>query len=170
MAQDFEINKSNKAGINDKESLIVTRGTTSYLRIVGQSPSYRIMTATASEDNRQFSVCMDKIRLNAAALQLGSELETQPSFAKDSSGREFVHICTITAKPESDPAENWAQLEKALNRFFELYDSGVPTKPKALNEMREIYRTISSDGSGDDIYLSDGVWLGSDGSLHDRGR
>lgn len=170
MTQDFEIVPSKKIGITSKESRIVTRGKTSYLRIVGESPTYLIMTATASEDDGSFSVCTDKVRLNAAALKLGSELKTQPSFSKDTLGREFVEICTITARPNSDPTENRAQLDRALNRFFELYDSGISNKPRELNEMREIYQSISSDDSGDDIYLSDGVWLGSDGSLNDRGR
>jgi len=37
------------------------------------------------------------------------------------------------------------------------------------NDMVDIYNGLSND-DGEDVYLSDGVWLGSDGSMDDRGR
>ncbi len=39
-----------------------------------------------------------------------------------------------------------------------------------MNDMKEIYSFLSHDDSYDDVYLSDGVWLSSDGKLYDRGR
>ena len=47
---DFDVLLSEKSGINSKDSLIVVRGKTSYLRILGQAPEWELMTATASED------------------------------------------------------------------------------------------------------------------------
>ncbi len=40
---------------------------------------------------------------------------------------------------------------------------------EARNEMKDIYDAISND-DGEDVYLSDGIWLGSNGSTSDRGR
>jgi hypothetical protein len=40
----------------------------------------------------------------------------------------------------------------------------------AGSEMRELYDALAPSDGGEDVYLSDGVWLTSDGSLHDRGR
>jgi single-strand DNA-binding protein len=42
------------------------------------------------------------------------------------------------------------------------------TRPRD-DEMRNLYRGLST-GNGDDVYLSDGMWLSSDGSIKDLGR
>ena len=170
MSAMHEIHESQKVGINAKESYIVTRGRTSFLRIIGKHPSYQLMTATASEDRRQFLVCRDKSRLISAAWKFGLELNTQPTTKQDTSGREYVYICDINIKPGSDSREDSEVLHSALERFFQIYDSREADSPVHLSEMKEIYQAICSDDSGNDIYLSDGVWLGSDGTLSDRGR
>jgi len=178
MGVGYEIHKSIKAGFKTKESYLVTRGRTSFLRIIGEHligehSSYRMMTATADEDCGDFLVCKDKVRLTSAALQFGTELDTQPSFSKDTSGREFVHICTINIRLGGTPKEDEDDLDelyRALSRFFEIYDASDPSKPEQLNELREIYQALAQDDSSGDVYLSDGVWLSSDGLLHDRGR
>ena len=36
--------------------------------------------------------------------------------------------------------------------------------------MRELYDVLSTGNEGGEIYLSDGIWLSNDGSVHDRGR
>ncbi len=173
MGREFDLYISNKAGIPTKEGYIVTRGRTLYLRITGMQPSYRLETATASEDNREFLVCEDRVRLTSAAYKFGLEMGTQPSYEKDRFGREFVIITPINFRPGSTPAEDEADravFDKVLNRFFEIYAASDPSKPEHLNEMREIYEVLAVDESGGDVYLSDGVWLSSDGSVHDRGR
>jgi len=169
MDKGYEIHNSNKTGIKTKESYVVTRGRTSFLRIIGEDPSYLIMTATASEDNGEFVVCKDKVRLISAALQLGAELGTGPSLSKDRSRREFALICELNLN-SGKTAKDYVELDGALSKFFEFYDTSDPSKSEQVNEMREIYQSFAQDDSGDDVYLSDGVWLSSDGSLHDRGR
>lgn len=66
-----------------------------------------------------------------------------------------------------------------MREFFEIFDSlasgtSTPTlTPRTLpvnSEMREIYDALSVDDSRDDVYLSDGVWLSSDGSTSERGK
>ena len=41
---------------------------------------------------------------------------------------------------------------------------------KGTDDMRELYDALAIDGNESDVYLSDGVWLSKDGSMHDRGR
>lgn len=164
----YEIHQSNKRGFNTKESYVVTRGRVSFLRIVGGEHSFDMMTATASEDNPGgFRVCSDRLNLIGAAVQIANELGVEPVFSKDSAGREFINICSISFQ---DPDKDMAEIERALTRFFEIFDHASAGRQREGDEMQEIYGALASDDSGGDVYLSDGVWLSSNGSLHDRGR
>jgi hypothetical protein len=173
VARQFELYPSRKAGINTREGYIVTQGRTVYLRITGALPSYRLETATASEDNGEFLVCDDRVRLTSAAYRFGLEMGVRPSYEKDRFDREYVVITPINYRPGNTPAEDAADravLDKWLNRFFEIYATTDPSKTEQLNEMKEVYDVLAVDQSGGDVYLSDGIWLSSDGSVHDRGR
>lgn len=170
MNDKIQISSSQKNGINSKESYIVTRGCTSYLRILGCEPQYFLVTATASEDSGHITVCNDQVRLIAAAKKLGKELETNPSVEKDWIGREYISICGIKTDPEQNQDDFEREIEQLLSRFFELFDEYKDIEKRPENEMVEIYHELAIDDFGGDVYLSDGVWLSSDGSLHDRGR
>ena len=170
MGKEHQIHPSNKTGIKTKESYIVTRKTTSFLRIIGEKPHYKMWTATASEDSGEFHVCRDQVRLASAALKFGAELGTQPSRSKDRSGREFIYVCEINIKPGGTSKDDEDVLDRVIGRFFEIYDACDPSQPEQRNEMREIYQCFATDDSGDDVYLSDGVWLRNNGSTHDSGR
>lgn len=65
MESSFEIYTSNKVGLESKESYIVTRGNTGYLRILGAEPEWSLMTATADEDHGRIRRCPDQLRLAA---------------------------------------------------------------------------------------------------------
>lgn len=170
MSNKIEMHESSKRGFPGVSvSVIVTRGRTLYLRIVGTHPDFHVMTATASEDNGEFVVCAERLRLISTALKFAAEFEREPSRAVDSSGRDFVYLCTLRF-PSVPTGEDEAQLYGWLERFFEIYDSYHPGAPESRKELREIYDAIATDDSGDHMYLGDGVWLGGDGSLEDRGR
>ena len=169
MAQEIIIKNSNKRGFGGQESFIVTRGKTSYLRIVGNDPHYSLMTATASEDDKSYYVCRNKINLISSALQLGTWLNIPPSHETDSWGRKFIRICTIEFTPGQEK-ENLEEFREVIEHFFQIYDTCDPGREDIMNDMQEIYASLSHDDSSDDVYLSDGVWLSSDGKLHDRGR
>jgi len=53
---------------------------------------------------------------------------------------------------------------------LKIYDASDPSKPEQLNELREIYQALARTIRVVMCILSDGVWLSSDGLLHDRGR
>lgn len=167
---EIQIRSSSKAGLESKESFIVTRGNTSFLRILGEEPSWELMTATASEDRGGIDVCRDQLRLVESALRLGNELKTSPAVHTDWMAREYVKICTIVQREDMGDEQFNSELRSIFERFFQIYDACTNLRSRASNEMIQLYSAISSDETGGDVYLSDGVWLSSDGSLHDRGR
>lgn len=167
---EVQIRRSSKAGLESKESFIVTRGNTGFLRILGEKPSWELMTATASEDRGGISVCPDQLRLVESALRLCSELKTSPAVHTDWMAREYVKICGLIQREDMSDEQFNRELRSVLERFFQIYDACTDLRTRAGNEMIQLYRTLSVDETGGDVYLSDGVWLRSDGSLHDLGR
>jgi hypothetical protein len=166
----IQILQSDKVGLYSKESFIIVRGKTSFLRILGCEPVWDLMTATASEDHGRIQVCSNQMRLLEAALRLGAELGTKPTVEKDRMGREYVKICVVQQMPDEDDAALNKELQDIFRKFFEYYDSYQNLDARAGDEMRELYDALAIDSQGGEVYLSDGVWLSHDGSFHDRGR
>ena len=170
MTNNFQIINSTKVGLNSKESYIITRGRISYLRVLGDEPEWTLMTATASEDHGRIQVCDDQRSLIEAALRLGAELKCDPRVEKDFVQREYVNICVITRNPEQSEEVFDSEKTNLLRRFFEIFDGLERSNSRGANEMAELYDGLSNYESGEDIYLSDGMWLSSDGSIRDLGR
>jgi hypothetical protein len=166
----FEVLQSNKAGLSSRESYVVIRGKYSFLRILGDDPQWVLMTATASEDQGPIKVCSDQLRLVESALRLGVELDTCPSIDKDCAGREYVKISVINQNSNQGDREFNSELSTVFNRFFEIYDACTDLQSRPRAEAVNLYNDLAVDDLGGDIYLSDGVWLSNDGSIHDRGR
>lgn len=166
----IEVLKSEKIGLNSKESYVVVRGKTSFLRILGCEPAWELMTATASEDHGRIQVCSNQRRLVEAALRLGVELETKPVVQKDFIGREYVKICAIHRDFKKDNIDFAKQLMAIFEKFFVYYDNYLALNARGKDEMQELYNVLADDNQGEEVYLSDGIWLSSDGSVHDRGR
>lgn len=163
----FEIIKSTKAGLLSEGSWLVVRGSTSYLRVLGQEPSWTLVTATANEDNGLIRVCRERRRLIETAIRLCSAMGLGPHEAKDRFGRDYVNICRIVRVANDDVQ---GELEQVVHKFFDLFDERDARAAGPGQEMVELYEVMSSGDDGSDVYLSDGLWLSSDGSLHDRAR
>lgn len=170
MTNAFSVLESSKVGLNSRESYVVVRNRTAFLRIRGAEPEWSLATATADEDRGHIRVCAEQPRLIEAALRLGAELKTGPTVEKDWKGREYVKICSITRRPGEGEEAFDAENQRALGRFFEIYDSLPRLSDRPIVERRNLYDELAIGEHGEDVYLSDGVWLGSDGSLSDRGR
>ncbi len=170
MTDVFQILESNKTGLDSDESYVVVRNAVSFLRILGREPEWELMTATASEDHGHIAVCAHQRRLVASALRLGVELDTKPQVEKDRLGREYVKICVITREPGGSDEDFQNENAALFRRFFEIFDSYRDLDSRVGDNMRNLYDDLAIDDQGGDVYLSDGVWLSSDGSLHDRGR
>lgn len=170
MTVPFQIIKSSKVGLDSDESYVIVRDWTSFLRVLGGEPTWELMTATASEDQGRIMVCGDQRRLIESALRLGGELKTEPKVEKDWRNREYVKVCVITR--DSGKSDEVFESENSVlfRRFFEIYDEHKRLDSRDGDEMRELYDVLSTDNEGGEIYLSDGMWLCNDGSVHDRGR
>ncbi|RYZ79136.1 MAG: hypothetical protein EOP06_27760 [Proteobacteria bacterium] len=170
MTDKFTLLRSSKVGLESKESYVVVRNRTAFLRVLGAEPEWSLMTATADEDHGRVLACADQRRLVEAALRLGAELNTGPTVERDCKGREYVKVCTITRNPgESDEAFN-KDNKRAFERFFDIFDRLPKLIDRPVVERRNLYDELALGDQGEDVYLSDGVWLSSDGSLQDRGR
>ena len=170
MAKEHDYHPSIKVGINRRDHFIITRGNTVYLRLIGENPKYLLMTATADEDSRKFIACKDKTRLISVAWQFALSQGFEPKSCSDNYGREYVKILEFNIDHASDQSDLFEHFDQAIKHFFEIYDNFIADDAGCVDEMRDIYRELASDDLGGDVYLSDGVWLSSDGSLHDRGR
>ncbi|EHD13553.1 hypothetical protein CIN_17450 [Commensalibacter intestini A911] len=157
----FEIIKSKKEGLDSKEGYIIVRSTTVFLRLLGEKPHYELMTATADEDNGPITVCQNQKQLITSALQLALELKLKPLVTSDHNSRKYVKICSLIIEDNNQEI----QTKEILKRFFEIYDN-YDIKSRAEEEMIELYNDLAIDDSGEDVYLSDGMYLSSDGSLH----
>jgi|AraplaMF_Col_mMF_1032025.scaffolds.fasta_scaffold01231_17 hypothetical protein len=125
------------------------------------------MTATASEDDGAISVCHDRRRLVGSALRLCRQLGLTAQETRDRLGRDYVKVCRIAREREDEDLRE--VLVRTIELFFEIYDGAGEPVGNRVDEMVDLYAAISSGSDGEDVYLSDGLWLSSDGSLHERG-
>ncbi len=156
---EFDIKRSNKAYINSNEHYIIAAHGVVYLRVIGSEGRYVVMTATAGEDFNDEVACSHMLALNEAALRASKTFGLEPTIKRDYHDREYVEICRC---------EYLSDAHRAAERLFELLDECSPDR--TANELVEVYTSLAIDDSGDDVYLSDGMWLSSDGSISDRGR
>lgn len=170
MSVDFDVLRSDKNGLYGPESYVVAREGIGYLRLLGSEPQWSLITATASEDHDRIEVCKDTPRLVESALRLGAELGTYPNFDVDWKGREFIRICVVNQLPGEERESVNQKLLRLLTRFFKIYDEHLPINSRSGNEMRQLYASLATGDSGNDLCLGGGLWLSVDGSLHDRSR
>jgi hypothetical protein len=169
MNSPFKLLRSHKFGLDGSENYVVARDDVAYLRIVGGRPFWTVMTATADEDDGAIRACPEQLRLREAAIRLGTELKVTPGEGQDWLARQYVVICqlNLSDRPDESLADQ-AELNDLCTRFFETYDL-LTSSENARDEMRDLYTALTNSHGGD-VYLSDGIWLSSDGSMQDRGR
>ena len=156
---EFDIKRSNKSHINSDEHYIVTANGVVYLRVVGTEGNFVVMTATAGEDSKSEVSCPRMTALNAAALRTSISLDLDPTVKVDYHGREYVKLCRC---------EYISDVFRLSEVLFSEFKNYLLKRPR--NELEEVYSSITIDDSGEDVYLSDGMWLSSDGSISDRGK
>ncbi len=161
----FDIMKSTKANIDSREHFIVVREGIVYLRILGEEQDYRVMTATAGEDGDKILPAKDQLGLIKAAVNVAIEMKLKPQFRNDNFDRAYVEVgsCQYLSDAYRTAEMLFQQLDDDLAA-----DAEVRNDPN--NSQQALYSALASDESGSDVYLSDGVWLSSDGRLTDRGR
>ncbi len=164
------IKEAIKPSLRSEDNLIVGRVDEIFLRILGKDPSWEIMTATAGDDKSDYRLASDRIAVIAAACRTSQEFDVNPSQHFDVKKREYIKICTFDMLPDEPSWELRRQLTGVIDVFFAFYDEYQESRATPSSELANIYRQISDDGEGDDIYLSDGVWLTETGVAYERGR
>lgn len=172
MIRDFRIVESLKRGFATEENWMVVRRGQIFLRLVGGRGSYQLMTATAGEDRASLKACADQHILKAAAKRTAAHFEVEPHEDKDSAGRDFVRICRFTIDGSTEQARQQAlnEVYEVCDALFKNFDSEYGDDGDRDRSLKEIYDVLAIDDSGDSVYLSDGTWLGSNGTLSDVGR
>jgi len=116
------------------------------------------MTATASEDTGEFRAYEDQGSLIGATAQVLGDREMEFVTKNDHAGRPYIETSVY---PDSEDLRHLAST--ILDRMgFE--DISV----LAIREMKAIYEEFAIDDSGEDTYLSDGMWMTSDGRLIEK--
>tara|TARA_R110001599_G_scaffold227779_1_gene426878 strand:+ start:607 stop:1080 length:474 start_codon:yes stop_codon:yes gene_type:complete len=155
----FDIKRSNKSYIESAEHFVVVRNGIVYLRIVGQEGNFKIMTATAGEDNNGAPPFENQMALNEAALRVSASLGIEPRVRNDYHDREYVEICNC---------QYLSDAYRAADILFEKLEDY--SSDRSSDGLQSLYAELVIDDSGSDVYLSDGMWLSSDGSVKNLGR
>ncbi|WP_299912150.1 hypothetical protein [uncultured Paracoccus sp.] len=151
------IERSTKLSLTQDEYRICSEPYVFY-RLISDGNGFRLMSATASEDIGRFRAFEDQPSLISVTAQVFSDRGLDIVTKEDHAGRSYVE--TLIYPSEEDLLHLAATV---LDRIgFE--DISV----LALREMKAIYDEFSSDESGEDTYLSDGMWITSDGRLVEK--
>jgi hypothetical protein len=165
MNNEIFVRLGRKALINNPEHYIVTIDYFVCLRILGDRSNYnyKLMTATADEDDKRFRAVDNQKLLIEVARKTSEALGHAPSMCHDNYGRNYMGICRVV------DGEDLRGVIEVFDGFFREAFNGHPPA-EAQNELRELYDALAPDESGEDVYLSDGMWLSSGGAVKDLGR
>lgn len=151
------IQQSDKLSSHQEEYRICSKPYV-FLRLISDRDGFRLMTATASEDGAQYRAYDDQEALVRVAAAVFAERDLEPAEKQDHKGRPYIET---RVSPDDRDLKTIANI--VLNRLgFE--DNQV----LAHREMKAIYDEFAIDDSGEDTYLSDGVWITSDGRLIEK--
>ncbi|SIT52777.1 conserved hypothetical protein [Mesorhizobium prunaredense] len=151
------IEPSNKLSRTQKEYRICSNPYVFYRIIVDQYGA-RLMTATASEDAGGYRAFENQKFLISSTVQVFGDFDMEIVTKEDHAGRLYVET------PVFLDAQHLIHIATtALDRMgFE--DVAV----LALRDMKALYEEFVIDDSGEDTYLSDGMWVRSDGRLIEK--
>lgn len=152
-----EIKASNKLSLEQEEYVIFSKPYVFY-RIIRDSKGVRIMTATASDSAKSYRFFEDQKSLNNATIKVfgdfGIEFFTKEDYAK----RPYIEALVFLDK-------NYL-LHIATTALEQIGFKDVCVL--SLQEMKAIHDEFAVDEGCGDVYLSDGMWVTSDGRLIER--
>lgn len=167
---DFEIREARKAALGN--SHIVIRNKKIYLRIwdneIEDGFPYVLVTATASDDTG-YGLGNFDLSTSCKAAQLATEeFGLEPTHTSDRAGRPYVILCSFRIESISNDED----FLKIISKYFEFFDGlGNDIKSKdtgSSSDLIEIYESLAINNGP--VYLSDGLWLNSDGTMTDEKR
>jgi hypothetical protein len=127
--------------------------------------SYTVMTATAGEDDGTLSPYPDKERLMAAAMEAFANQCASPRGKFDRNGIPYVQFYDL-----NDPSEIQSSIETTATALGLSAAKIEWIDVAAQNEAKDLWRefSVGDEFSDEPAYLSDGLWVNSDGSFSTR--
>lgn len=123
MQEEIVFRPSSKRGLHSKEQYIVTRGRTVFLRVLGSNPYYEVMTATADEDDQNFTTHKNMMHVIEAATRTTTDFfNNSPKITNDHANRTYAKLGILNGLDDKD-------FGPFVYRFFKHLDdcSGQPT-------------------------------------------
>lgn len=127
-------------------------------RLIRVGSEYRFMTATASEDTGGFRAYEDQSSLINATIHALQRFDLDAEMKLDHAGRPYVETMTSSNK------EHLLHVAQTALREIGFEDVAV----LALDDMIAIYEEFAVGDDGEDVYLSDGMWITSDGRMIEK--
>lgn len=152
-----KIEASNKLSPEQEEYGICSKPYIFY-RIIRDPKGVRLMTATASESTGPYRAFEDQKSLNDATIQVFGDFGMEFVTKEDHARRPYVETSVSLDK---DYLLHIATT--ALERI-----GFKDTSVLALQDMKAIYEEFAVDGDCGEAYLSDGMWMTSDGRLIEK--
>ena len=107
-----------------EQEIVVSRGREAFLRFTGDGTNYRVMTATAGQDDLRLKACRNPERLKAAAYDLAIRKASGfDGMSRDCQGRKYVRLFTFSQDLGVTDASFTAELHELLEEFFDIYDN-----------------------------------------------
>lgn len=127
-------------------------------RVIGVGDEFRFMTATASEDTGSFRAYEDQSSLINATIQALQLFDLDAEMKLDHAGRPYVETIVSCDK------EHLLHVAQTALREMGFEDVSI----LALDDMLSIYDQLAVGDDGEDVYLSDGMWITSDGLMIEK--
>lgn len=126
-----------------------------FFRVTLEADGYKMMTATAGEDDGKLKAYMPQNLLISSALSVLGDLDWNISQRADHAERPYIE-----ARGFSELLDIKTVATRVLASLG--FDDIAVT---ALQEMKAIYDELSIDDSGEDVYLGDGVYVTKNGDV-----
>lgn len=151
------IERSTKLSLTQDEYRICSEPYVFY-RLISNGNGVRLMTATACENIGGLRAFEDQTLLISMTARVFSERGLDFVIKTDQSERDYIET------PIYPDEEDLLHLAATVLDLIGFEDVSV----LALREMKAIYSEFAVDDSGDDTYLSDGMWATADGRIVEK--
>lgn len=106
-----------------EQELVVSRAGEAFLRLVGEGSDYRVMTATAGENDLGLEACKHpEILLQAAHDLAVRKVDGFDGIERDRKGRNYVQLFLFSQDVGVSDEDFTNELRELLEEFFAIYD------------------------------------------------
>jgi len=128
-----------------------------FFRIIKQGDDFKVMTATASENSQPLCAYEKLDLLISTTISIFGGAKRSYQSKRDRNNIRYVEFLGFREVTEIE-----VLAKKVIEKL------GFDPVNVAMMEMKELYDNFAIDDSGEDVYLSDGMWLSADGKLTEK--